>query len=141
MFGRDRHRLHKEDMGGVGTFDKECRTLYVGGLALRTKLEKLLWNEFGEWGEIEVSIVGEEMNGSVHLFRDPFPPFSCLVQSERRLTEPVFYEEFLQLVYKGEDEGIKQRQFFGIIVSFFLLPLLVKFCAIDRLTIVKKKDI
>ena len=75
MFGRERHRLHKEDMGGVGTFDKECRTLYVGGLALRTKLEKLLWSEFGEWGEIEVSIVGEEMNASVHLHRDLFPPF------------------------------------------------------------------
>ena len=43
-------------MGGVGTFDKECRTLYVGGLANRTKLEKLLWSEFGEWGEIEVKI-------------------------------------------------------------------------------------
>ena len=67
MFGRERHRLHKEDMGGVGTFDKECRTLYVGGLALRTKLEKLLWSEFGEWGEIEVSIVVEEMNVSVHI--------------------------------------------------------------------------
>lgn len=42
-------------MGGVGTFDKECRTLYVGGLAHRIKLEKLLWSEFGEWGEIEVN--------------------------------------------------------------------------------------
>lgn len=56
VFGRERHRLHKDDMGGVGTFDKECRTLYVGGLANRTKLEKLLWSEFGEWGEIEVKI-------------------------------------------------------------------------------------
>ena len=43
-------------MGGVGTFDKECRTLYVGGLGCRATLEKLLWTEFGEWGEIEVNI-------------------------------------------------------------------------------------
>lgn len=56
VFGRERHRLHKEDMGGVGTFDKECRTLYVGGLGCRTTLEKLLWKEFGEWGEIEVNV-------------------------------------------------------------------------------------
>lgn len=56
VFGRERHRLHKDDMGGVGTFDKECRTLYVGGLGHRATLEKLLWSEFGEWGEIEVSI-------------------------------------------------------------------------------------
>jgi len=44
-------------MGGIGTFDKECRTLYVGGLGNRSTLEKLLWIEFGEWGEIEVSIL------------------------------------------------------------------------------------
>lgn len=56
VFGRERHRLHKDDMGGVGTFDKECRTLYVGGLGHRATLEKVLWTEFGEWGEIEVSI-------------------------------------------------------------------------------------
>lgn len=44
-------------MGGIGTFDKECRTLYVGGLGNRSTLEKLLWIEFGEWGEIEVNII------------------------------------------------------------------------------------
>jgi len=57
VFGRERHRLHKDDMGGVGTFDKECRTLYVGGLGNRSTLEKLLWIDFGEWGEIEVAIL------------------------------------------------------------------------------------
>ena len=41
-------------MGGVGALNKECRTLYVGGLGSREDLEKLLWIEFGEWGEIEV---------------------------------------------------------------------------------------
>ena len=53
-------------MGGVGTFDKECRTLYVGGLGHRTNLEKLLWTEFGEWGEIEVSDANK-LNGSLGL--------------------------------------------------------------------------
>ena len=54
VFGRDRHRTHKENMGGVGTFDKDCTTLYVGGLGRHKNLEELLWTEFGEWGEIEV---------------------------------------------------------------------------------------
>ena len=105
-------------MGGVGTFDKECRTLYVGGLALRTKLEKLLWSEFGEWGEIEVSIVGEEMNASVHLHRDLFPLFSCVVQSEWSLTGPVLYEEFSQRACKREDEEIKNDNFLAATSSF-----------------------
>ncbi|EDO36726.1 predicted protein [Nematostella vectensis] len=52
-FGRDRHQNHKENLGGVGAFDKESCTLYVGGLTLHTKLEEWLWEEFGEWGEIE----------------------------------------------------------------------------------------
>ena len=68
VFGRERHRLHKDDMGGVGTFDKECRTLYVGGLAHRTKLEKLLWTEFGEWGEIEVNSIHIDCIRKIRIF-------------------------------------------------------------------------
>lgn len=52
-FGRDRHQSHRDDMGGVGSFEKECRTLYVGGLSIRSGLEKVLSTEFGEWGELE----------------------------------------------------------------------------------------
>jgi hypothetical protein len=40
-------------MGGVGSFEKECRTLYVGGLSIRSGLEKVLKTEFEEWGELE----------------------------------------------------------------------------------------
>jgi len=73
VFGRERHRLHKDDMGGIGTFDKECRTLYVGGLGNRSTLEKLLWIEFGEWGEIEVTIlfvlIGDIITKSMCLLR------------------------------------------------------------------------
>lgn len=54
IFGRERHKLHHENMGGVGSFEKECRTLYVGRLGKHYELESVLWSEFGEWGEIEV---------------------------------------------------------------------------------------
>jgi hypothetical protein len=30
VFGRDRHGSFRDDMGGVGTWNKECKTLYVG---------------------------------------------------------------------------------------------------------------
>ncbi|CAM9164264.1 unnamed protein product [Phaeothamnion confervicola] len=57
-FGRERHRDQRDDMGGIGSFNDPCRTLYVGGLN-RTKyqgpeaLEAALWRRFGEWGEVE----------------------------------------------------------------------------------------
>eukprot|EP01031_Cornospumella_fuschlensis_P041013 gene41013-50030_t len=57
-FGRQRHNKHKDDMSGVGSFLKPCRTLFVGNLnkamyATPKDLEDTLWREFGEWGEIE----------------------------------------------------------------------------------------
>ena len=44
VFGREKFRDDKEDMSGVGSFNRDCRTLYVGGLhASRVrKMEKLL---------------------------------------------------------------------------------------------------
>ena len=56
IFGRERHKLHHENMGGVGSFEKECWTLYVGRLGKHYDLENVLWSEFGEWGEIEVGV-------------------------------------------------------------------------------------
>ena len=53
-FGREKHKLHSENMGGVGSFEKDCRTLYVGRLGNNYDTESDLWSEFSEWGEIEV---------------------------------------------------------------------------------------
>ena len=54
VFGREKHKLHSDNMGGVGSFEKDCRTLYVGRLGKHKDLENILWKEFGEWGEVEV---------------------------------------------------------------------------------------
>ncbi|KAJ3264162.1 Pre-mRNA-splicing factor [Chytriomyces hyalinus] len=53
VFGRDRHRDERDDMGGVGSFEKDNRTLYVGQLGLEGGLEDTLYRHFIEWGEIE----------------------------------------------------------------------------------------
>ena len=57
-FGRQRHKSHREDMGGVGSFMQPCRTLYVGGILQEKyknneELEEACWRHFGEWGELE----------------------------------------------------------------------------------------
>ena len=58
VFGRQKHSKHRDDMNGVGSFAKPCRTLYVANLQ-KTKydtnkqLEDSLWKHFSEWGELE----------------------------------------------------------------------------------------
>ena len=64
VFGRERHATHRDDMGGVGCFQKNSRTLYVGQLKTtpyeeseggggEKALKKVVTKHFGEFGEIE----------------------------------------------------------------------------------------
>jgi hypothetical protein len=60
IFGRERHANHKDDMGGVGAFTKECKCLYISELKFdRTKpdsvqiLEAQIWKLFHPFGPIE----------------------------------------------------------------------------------------
>lgn len=56
IFGRERHNSDKQDMRGTGNFNKESRTLYIGGLNLRrgtAEAFKTLLRHLSEWGEVE----------------------------------------------------------------------------------------
>jgi len=58
IFGRERHRTDREDMGGVGSFNREGKTIYIGGLKIEKEnkgqnLEEILIKQFSEWGDIE----------------------------------------------------------------------------------------
>mmetsp|Transcript_11208 Transcript_11208/g.41957 ORF Transcript_11208/g.41957 Transcript_11208/m.41957 type:complete len:425 (+) Transcript_11208:205-1479(+) len=52
-FGREKHATDREDMGGVGSFKRECKILYVGGLKNVHNLESSLVKNFKEWGQLE----------------------------------------------------------------------------------------
>lgn len=56
VFGRERFKTDRDDMGGVGSFSRENRTLYIGGLKpeipVRT-YEQIMRKHFGEWGDLE----------------------------------------------------------------------------------------
>ena len=83
-------------MGGVGSFDKDCRTLYVSGLQLRSNLEEILNREFGEWGDLEVSTTININN----FFSSLHPPSGSKDYSE---TSHCFYH-----VHKSTLRGICQ---------------------------------
>ncbi|PKC07622.1 hypothetical protein RhiirA5_249771, partial [Rhizophagus irregularis] len=52
-FGRDKFDEYREDMGGIGSFNRENRTLYVGHVTICPDMEDIVRKHFGEWGEIE----------------------------------------------------------------------------------------
>jgi hypothetical protein len=53
-FGRDKYMVDRYDMGGTGSFSRENRTLYVGGISSMTEdIESVVRAHFSEWGEIE----------------------------------------------------------------------------------------
>lgn len=60
-FGREKHSSYREDMGGVGSFRKKNRTLYIGGIAgalnnqqlKASQIENRLRFTFGKLGPLE----------------------------------------------------------------------------------------
>lgn len=52
-FGRDRFSDYRDDMGGVGSFLRQNRTLYVGKVNIRDDMEEVVYRHFSEWGQID----------------------------------------------------------------------------------------
>ena len=52
-FGRDKFSDYRDDMGGVGSFLRQNRTLYVGRCHVTDDIEEIVARHFAEWGEVE----------------------------------------------------------------------------------------
>ncbi|KAI4151482.1 MAG: hypothetical protein L6R39_002024 [Caloplaca ligustica] len=52
-FGRDKHSDYRDDMGGVGSFMRQNRTLYVGRIHVTDDIEEVVARHFAEWGQVE----------------------------------------------------------------------------------------
>ncbi|CRJ92746.1 Pre-mRNA-splicing factor CWC2 like protein [Verticillium longisporum] len=52
-FGRDKHSDYRDDMGGVGSFMRTNRTIYVGRIHVSDDIEEVVARHFAEWGQIE----------------------------------------------------------------------------------------
>ena len=55
VFGRDKHSDYRDDMGGVGSFMRQNRTIYVGRIHVSEDIEEVVARHFAEWGQIERS--------------------------------------------------------------------------------------
>jgi hypothetical protein len=52
-FGRDKFSDYRDDMGGVGSFTRQNRTLYVGRIHATDDIEEVVSRHFAEWGQID----------------------------------------------------------------------------------------
>jgi hypothetical protein len=52
-FGRDKFSDYRDDMGGVGSFTRQNRTLYVGRIHATDDIEEVVARHFQEWGQVE----------------------------------------------------------------------------------------
>ncbi|SCZ98914.1 BZ3500_MvSof-1268-A1-R1_Chr3-1g05705 [Microbotryum saponariae] len=55
VFGREKHSDYRDDMGGVGSFTRMNRTLYIGRLVETRDTAEMIERHFEEFGEIERS--------------------------------------------------------------------------------------
>ena len=52
-FGRDKHSDYRDDMGGVGSFMRQNRTLYIGRIHVTDDIEEIVARHSQEWGQID----------------------------------------------------------------------------------------
>ncbi|KAK9448750.1 uncharacterized protein V1518DRAFT_418096 [Limtongia smithiae] len=52
-FGRDKRADYRDDMGGVGSFMRPNRTIYIGRIYVSDDIEEVVARHFAEWGDIE----------------------------------------------------------------------------------------
>jgi len=53
VFGREKHADYRDDMGGVGSFTRQNRTVYVGRIRQTRDMDEIVERHFSEWGVIE----------------------------------------------------------------------------------------
>ncbi|KJP87145.1 hypothetical protein AK88_03192 [Plasmodium fragile] len=58
IFGREKFSTFKEDMSGVGNFNSECRTLFIGSIHIDNVeqvhlIEQILYEEFSNFGHVD----------------------------------------------------------------------------------------
>ena len=50
---RDKFSDYRDDMGGVGSFTRQNRTVYVGRIHVTDDIEEIVARHFAEWGQVE----------------------------------------------------------------------------------------
>ncbi|KAL8454564.1 hypothetical protein Emed_000285 [Eimeria media] len=114
IFGRERHRDHRDDMGGAGSFNHECKTLFVGGLQVDPLeedgirgLEKFLWEAFGAWGDVQaVRVIPKKLIGFVTYAYRVQAEFAKVAMADQNVGK---YGSLLSVKWAHQDGNAKRK--------------------------------
>eukprot|EP01114_Cavostelium_apophysatum_P018771 TRINITY_DN5884_c0_g1_i1.p1 TRINITY_DN5884_c0_g1~~TRINITY_DN5884_c0_g1_i1.p1 ORF type:complete len:505 (+),score=121.02 TRINITY_DN5884_c0_g1_i1:91-1515(+) len=107
IFGRERHRAYKDDMSGVGSFERENRTLYVQGIKRGSTTEETLMKHFIEWGELEyVRILWDKAIGFVKYKLRAAAEFAKEAMTDQSLD----HDEILDIRWSNEDPNPNAKE-------------------------------
>ncbi|WAQ87302.1 hypothetical protein PtA15_8A206 [Puccinia triticina] len=101
VFGREKHSDYRDDMGGVGSFSRQNRTLYIGRLReVNSKTEEMVETHFQEWGEIERIRV---LHGRGVAFVTYVSELNAQFAKEAMMCQSMVDEEVLNIRWATED--------------------------------------
>eukprot|EP00960_Hanusia_phi_P051402 760786-Hanusia_phi.AAC.4 len=113
IFGRDRHASDRDDMRGTGNFNKNNRTLYVGGLKIlhgTDAAHKSLLRHFSEWGEIEqLRIIPNKAIGFITYRHRANAEFALVDRVEAMHCQTLDLDELLNLRWAYDDPNPKSK--------------------------------
>lgn len=114
IFGRSRFANHREDMSGIGSFLKECKTLYVSEFKLITKstdpnteLYEILWRHFSVWGEIEdINLIEGKGMAFIRYSHRCMAEFA----KEAMNNQPLDFNEIITIKWANDDPDPKNSE-------------------------------
>lgn len=106
IFGRSRHATHRDDMGGTGCFQKECRTLCVGDLKIPPgddpveQLNETLWRHFSLWGRVEdITLVPQKCIAFIKYYHRCYAEIAKEAMSNQSLD----FDEMINIKWANDD--------------------------------------
>eukprot|EP01029_Cantina_marsupialis_P022763 TRINITY_DN5579_c0_g1_i1.p1 TRINITY_DN5579_c0_g1~~TRINITY_DN5579_c0_g1_i1.p1 ORF type:complete len:506 (+),score=137.03 TRINITY_DN5579_c0_g1_i1:121-1638(+) len=106
VFGRKRHKAKREDMRGVGSFEEECKSLFVTGLKYIPNYDviSVLKIHFGEWGPVERVFPIQKQAAAVVRFRTRYhAEFAKVAMTGQELDK----KEVVGIRWAYEDKNVK----------------------------------
>ncbi|CAG9327003.1 unnamed protein product [Blepharisma stoltei] len=108
IFGRTRHANHRDDMQGIGCFQKESRTLYVSDIKLPPgddpiqQVNEMLWRHFSIWGRVEdVTFIPQKCIAFIKYYHRCYAE----IAKEAMTNQALDYDEMLSIKWANDDQN------------------------------------
>ena len=112
IFGRSRHANHRDDMAGIGCFQKECKTLYVGDLKIPPgndpveQLNEMLWRHFSLWGRVDdITLIPQKCVAFIKYYHRCYAEIAKEAMSNQSLD----FDEMISIKWANDDPDPKKE--------------------------------